>query len=129
MGVLIGLVLIKITGYTVLDPIVAIFVAVLIYRAGYIISKRSMMNLLDHSLPNEDIEKIKSIVNNLSETVTLKEHSIKARQTGPSKDIDLVLQFPANTTILECHRICDEVEKQIQEIYKNSSISIHSEPY
>ena len=128
LGVLIGLILIKITGHTVLDPIIAIFVAILIYKAGYTISKRSMMNLLDHSLPSEDIEKIKSIVNNLSESVILKEHSIKARQTGPSKDIDLILQFPENTTICECHKICDEVENGIKSLYPNCSISIHSEP-
>ena len=128
LGVLIGLILIKITGHTVLDPIIAIFVAILIYKAGYTISKRSMMNLLDHSLPSEDIEKIKSIVNNLSDSVILKEHSIKARQTGPSKDIDLILQFPENTTICECHKICDEVENGIQSLYPNCSISIHSEP-
>jgi len=128
LGVLIGLILIKITGHTVLDPIIAIFVAILIYKAGYTISKHSMMNLLDHSLPSEDIEKIKSIVNNLSESVILKEHSIKARQTGPSKDIDLILQFPENTTICECHKICDKVETGIKSLYPNSSISIHSEP-
>lgn len=126
LGVLIGLILIKITGYTVLDPIVAIFVAVLIYRAGYTISKRSMSNLLDHSLPDDDIKKIKSIINGNS--VTLKEHSIKARQIGPAKDIDLILQFPQETTICECHKICDEVEDKIQMLYPNCSISIHSEP-
>ena len=126
LGVLIGLVLIKLTGYTVLDPIVAIFVAILIYRAGYTISKRSMSNLLDHSLPDDDIEKIKSIIN--SNSVTLKEHSIKARQIGPTKDIDLILQFPQDTTICKCHKICDEVENKIQSLYHNCSISIHSEP-
>ncbi len=126
LGVLIGLILIKITGYTVLDPIVAIFVAVLIYRAGYTISKRSMSNLLDHSLPDDDIKKIKSIINGNS--VTLKEHSIKARQIGPAKDIDLILQFPQETTICECHKICDKVEDKIQILYPNCSISIHSEP-
>lgn len=126
LGVLIGLILIKITGYTVLDPIVAIFVAVLIYRAGYTISKRSMSNLLDHSLPDDDIKKIKSIINGNS--VTLKEHSIKARQIGPAKDIDLILQFPQETTICECHKICDKVEDKIQMLYPNCSISIHSEP-
>lgn len=126
LGVLIGLILIKITGYTVLDPIIAIFVAVLIYRAGYTISKRSMSNLLDHSLPDDDIKKIKSIINGNS--VTLKEHSIKARQIGPAKDIDLILQFPQETTICECHKICDKVEDKIQMLYPNCSISIHSEP-
>lgn len=128
LGVLIGLVLIKITGYAVLDPIIALLVAVFIYRTGYTISKRAMMRLLDYSLPNEDIGKIKEIVNKFKDTVQLKENSIKARQIGPSTDIDLILQFSGDTPICECHNICDEIERQIQTIYLNASISIHSEP-
>ncbi len=128
LGVLTGLILIKITGYSLIDPIIAILVAVFIYKAGYTISKRAVMRLLDYSLPNDDIEKIKGIISDFGDSVSLKENSIKARQTGPSKDIDLILQFPKETSLCECHRICDEIEKQIQSVYVNSSISIHSEP-
>lgn len=128
LGVLIGLILMKVTGHAVLDPLIAILVAVIIYRAGFSVLKRTMMNLLDHSLPVEDIEKIKSIVEQYSDNVVLKPNSIKARQTGPFKDIDLVLQFHKNITICECHKICDKIEKKIQKIFANSSVSIHPEP-
>ena len=127
-GVLLGLILIKITGYSVLDPIIAILVAVFIYKTGYSISKKAFMNLLDHSLPDNEIEKIKSTTEKFLPSVKLKENSIKARQVGPSKDIDLILQFSCDMTICECHKICEEIEKQIQAIFPNSSISIHSEP-
>ena len=60
-GVLVGLILIKVTGYSVLDPIIAILVAVVIFKAGYSISKKACSNLLDHSLPNENIDEIKKI--------------------------------------------------------------------
>ena len=128
LGVLLGLILIKITGHTVLDPIIAIFVAVLIFTAGSSISKKALSNLLDHSLPNDDIKHIENVIKQHSETVKLKRHSIKARQVGPTKDIDFILQFPEETTICDCHKICDEIENQIRRIYPNSSISIHSEP-
>lgn len=127
LGVLIGLILIKITGYGILDPIIAILVAVIIFRAGYSISKKAASNLLDHSLPNENIDKIEQIIKSYSGAV-LKQGSIKARQSGPIKDIDMILQFPENTSICECHKVCDEIEKQIRNIYQNCSISIHSEP-
>ena len=128
LGVLIGLVLIKVTGYAVLDPIIALLVAAIIYRTGYSISKRAIKRLLDYSLPDDDIDKIKAVTDKFSDSVKLKENSIKARQVGPSTDIDLILQFPNSTTICECHKICDEIEKQIKEIFINSSISIHAEP-
>lgn len=128
LGVLIGLILIKITGYSVIDPIIAILVAVIIFRAGYVISQKSASNLLDHSLPDENIKSIKHIIKSYSGNVSLKRNSIKARQVGPVKDIDLILQFAQDTTICECHEICDEIEKQIRVLYPNCSISIHSEP-
>ena len=127
-GVLIGLVLIKVTGYSLLDPIIAILVAVVIYKTGYNLSKKALKRLLDYSLPEEDIQKIKMIIAAYPYSVYLKEHSIKARQIGPSNDIDLILQFPENTSICECHNICDEIEKQITTVFSNCSISIHLEP-
>lgn len=128
LGVLIGLILIKITGYVVLDPIVAILVAVIIFKTGYKISKKAASNLLDHSLPDENIIKIKKIIKSYSKSVTLKKNSIKTRQVGPTQDIDMILQFVGDTSICECHKICDEIEKQIRNLYPNCSISIHSEP-
>lgn len=128
LGVLAGLILIKITGYSVLDPIVAILVAVYIFKAGISISKKALSNLLDHSLPNDDIKHIEEIIKQHSDTAKLKRNSIKARQVGPTKDIDMILQFPEETTICACHKICDEIEDKIRKIYPQCSISIHSEP-
>lgn len=128
LSVMLGLILIRVTGYTILDPIIAIIVAAIIFKAGYSISKKAASNLLDHSLPEENINNIKQIIKNCSRNVTLKRNGIKARQVGPTKDIDLILQFPENTTICECHKVCDEIEKQIRLIYPNCSISIHAEP-
>ena len=128
LGVLFGLILIKITGHSILDPIIAILVAVIIFRAGYTISKKACSNLLDHSLPDDNINKIKEIINKYSSGATLKKDSLKARQVGPTKDIDMILQFQESTSICECHKICEKIESQIQDIYPNCSISIHSEP-
>jgi cation diffusion facilitator family transporter len=128
LGVLTGLILIKITGHALLDPVIAILVAVIIFRAGYSISKKSMSNLLDHSLPDENINNIKQIVSAYSDSAALKENSLKARQVGPTKDIDMVLQFQGETSICECHKICEDIERQIKTLYPNCTISIHSEP-
>ena len=128
LGVLIGLILIKMTGYIILDPIIAILVAVIIFRAGYSISKKAASNLLDHSLPEDNINNIEKIIKEYSDKATLKQNSIKARQVGPTKDIDMILQFKENTSICECHKICDEIENQIQSFYPNCTISIHAEP-
>lgn len=128
LGVMAGLIMIKLTGYTILDPIIAILIAIFIYKTGYKISKKGFGNLLDHSLSDSDIEKIQIILNSFSSAITLKEGWIKTRQVGPYVDIDLILCFPKDTTLCECHKICDEIEKKIKNEFINCFISIHTEP-
>ena len=128
LGVLIGLIFIKITGYGLFDPVIALVVALIIFKAGFSITKKACSNLLDHSLPDENIDNIKQIIEKYKNNVTLKPNSIKARRLGPATDIDMVLQFCESISICECHKICDEIETQIQVLYPNCSISIHPEP-
>lgn len=63
LGVMAGLVLIKITGIHILDPVVAILVALFILKAGFSISKETLYNLLDGSLPAKDLNEIEEIIN------------------------------------------------------------------
>src|SRR5574344_328718 len=100
-GVFSGLILIKITGYALLDPIIAIIVALIILKAGFSISKATLNNLLDGSLPNEDIEKIDNILNTYEGIKGYK--NVKGRRTGPGRDIDITIIFDGKMTIKQCH--------------------------
>lgn len=126
LGVLLGLVLIKVTGYSVLDPIIAIIVAVIIIRAGIVISKETLNNLLDGSLPEVELKKIEAI---LKENKSIKGYkNLKARKSGQYKSIEITVFFEPEMTISQCHKICDEIEGQISKELSFVSIIIHSEP-
>lgn len=126
LGVFIGLIAIKLTGLTILDPIIALIVAFVILRAGFSISKTTLNNLLDGSLPSEDIEKINEILINNCE---IKGYSnLKGRRIGPSRDIDLTIFFEKDMTIQKCHDICDKIEHEIVKVLGDSNITIHSAP-
>ena len=128
LGVLLGLMLIKLTGLYILDPIIAIIVAVFIFRAGFVISKTTLNNLLDGSLPQEDLDEIEKIIKEFTNKGILGYKNLKARQVGPSRDIEMILLFPENMTILECHDICDDIEESITKELGNCTVSIHAEP-
>ncbi len=127
LGVLAGLVLIKFTGLTVLDPVIAIVVALFILKTGFTISKTTLNNLLDGSVPVEDLEKIQSIIEKTQGVLGCK--NLKARSVGPEKQIEITLFFEKNMTIECCHNICDLVEERIKEELGLCSISIHAEPH
>ncbi len=126
LGVLIGLILIKITDIVILDPIIAIIVAIIIIKAGYSISKETLNNLLDGSLPEEDMKKIESILEN---NISIKGYKdLKTRKVGQCKDIEITIFFEPNLTIAQCHKICDEIEEEIAKSFTNITIIIHPEP-
>ena len=127
-GVLSGLVLIKITGIQILDPIIALLVAALILRAGFSITKTALNNLLDGSLPDKDVELIENIVNEFKSKGVIKYKAIKSRQVGACKDVEMTLIFPSDMTILACHTICDEVEEKLHKEFGNTNVVIHAEP-
>lgn len=128
LGVLIGLIMIKITGIILLDPIIAIIVAAFILRTGIKISKSTLNNLLDGSLPVEELAVIESIIKSFENEGVLGFKDLKARQVGPSRDIEFTLLFPENMTILKCHDFCDDIEDCIAQKLGNCSILIHAEP-
>lgn len=126
MGVLFGLILIKCTGYAILDPIIALIVALIIIKAGYSISKDTLNNLLDGSLPPTEIEKIENILNGNSSIMGYK--NIKARKVGHCKDIEITVFFSPDLKISECHKICDDIENAIEKELDEVTIVIHAEP-
>ena len=128
LGVMAGLVLIKITGIDILDPIIAIIVALFIFKAGFSISKETLNNLLDGSLPKKDIEAVEQIINNFKDKGVYGFKTLRGRNIGPEKQLDMILFFPKHMTIEECHTICDSIEAEITKTLGNCIISIHAEP-
>lgn len=128
LGVMAGLILIKITGIHILDPIIAILVALFIFKAGFSIAKETLNNLLDGSLPCEELKLIEDIINSYDNKHVKGYKNLKARRSGPSKDIEITILFPNDMTIDECHNICDEIEELIEQKLGHVTIMIHAEP-
>lgn len=126
LGVLLGLIAIKITGLTILDPIIAIIVAGIIFKAGYSIMKQTLNNLLDGSIAKNKMEEITKILDTFKNIKGYKD--IKARNIGPMIKLELTVLFDNDMKIYDCHKICDEIEHTISSKIGNISIIIHSEP-
>lgn len=128
LGVFVGLLVIQFTGIKILDPIIAIIVALIIFEAGFSISKRTMDNLLDCSLPEEDMLNIQAIIEECKTHGIVGFKDLKARRLGPQKSIEVTLVFPKDMTILSCHNICDEIEHKLAKNLGDITASIHLEP-
>ncbi len=127
IGVFIGLVLIRLTGNPIFDPMLAIIVALMILKASYDLTKRSISGIMDVKLSDEEEELIRSIIaEHYSEYAEF--HNLRSRMSGAERFVDLHLVVPKNQHVIEAHDFCDHLEKDIMEKIPNLSILIHIEP-
>ncbi len=127
VGVLIGLVLIRLTGITSLDALFAIGIAVIIVRAAYDLSRRSLADLIDRSLPAREEDRIREIVcDHASDYAGF--HDLKTRRSGPDIFIDLHLVMPGTISVEQSHDLADHLESDLLVEYPRAHVTIHVEP-
>jgi len=125
-GVLIGLVVIKITGLAWLDPAIAILVAGVVFKAGYGMTKKSLYELTDISLPIEEEQLIIDVV--CSHTEVISYHQLRTRRSGSRRLIDMHLIFYKDMHLNKAHTVCDQIEAEIKEKLEFCDVVIHLEP-
>jgi cation diffusion facilitator family transporter len=126
-GVFVGLVVVRFTKLTIIDPILALLVSILILRATYRVGRMALEGLIDVRLPRQEEEQIASAIKeHTSQLVGF--HEMRTRKAGSQRFIDLHLMLPKNVSLEEAHKMCDHLEEDIKNRLPNSSVTIHVEP-
>jgi len=126
-GVLVGLVLALFTGYAILDPLLAILVAINILFQGSKVILHSLGGLMDRAVEPEEDEAIKKAIAENSGGV-IGVHDLRTRRAGSAAFIDFHVVVPAVMTVREAHDICDRLEDAIRDVIPGASLAIHVEP-
>ena len=126
-GVFVGLVLAIITGYALLDPLLAIIVACNILWQGYKVISHSLGGLMDKALEPEEAAAVRDMITAHS-TGALDVHDLKSRRAGAVAFIDFHLVVPETMTVREAHEICDRLEDGIKSAIPGAILAIHVEP-
>ncbi len=128
VGVLLGIGLVKLTGWLILDPIIALLVAVNIIWTGYVLMKRSANGLLDSGIPANERKRIQDVLN-IYKDQGIDFHSLMTRQAGKHKFVFVHLLLPADLNIKEGHDIVEKIEKDIRDKFDTSvTVFTHIEP-
>ena len=126
-GVFTGLLLLKLTGWSILDPLVAIAVAVLIIKAAFDLTKEAFMPLIDASLPEPDQAIITQVLTRHAADY-VEFHALRTRRSGAERHIDLHLVVPKHDSVGNVHELCDRIEEEINEQLPGTHVLIHAEP-
>lgn len=127
-GVIIALVLVKITGLTILDPIVAILAATNILWTGSKLMKKSVSGLMDQTDPTIH-RKILSTLKQETIQNNLEFHHLRDRVSGNKVFIEFHLLFPSDVKLVTAHEVASAIESKLQQILEMPvEISSHLEP-
>lgn len=127
VGVFIGLLLVKLTGWAFLDPLVAIGVALIIAKAAWDITRRSFLDLLDRGLPRQDRTAIELVLGRHGGRIS-NYHRVRSRKSGSDRHIDLHLVVDGKIPVAEAHDLCDQLERELREVLGACTLTIHVEP-
>lgn len=143
-GIIVGLIVVRMSGLMVMDSIVALVVVALIVRSAFSITRQSVQGLLDARLPSSEEERVRATIREhcgrLMErkdldlpgeercSMLLGFHEMRTRHSGGEHYIDLHLVLARSLSVEQAHVVCDHLEEDIKKDLPRSIVSIHVEP-
>jgi cation diffusion facilitator family transporter len=132
LGVAAGLILLEVARTVfkapwafILDPIIAIVVALFILREAWEMFRKAFKPLVDSSLSAGELALIRERV---SRHPGLAAHSMRSRKSGKTKYIEFHLEAPPEMSVAKAHELCDLLEAEIEGELRNTDVTIHIEP-
>jgi cation diffusion facilitator family transporter len=126
-GVLVGIALVFIFDWEVLDPIVALVVGVNILRTGYLMLRRSLTRLLDAALSAEDVAKVDAVIDRYrADGVDF--GPLRTREAGRQRFVYVLMSVPPQWTVERSHALTERLEADIGRALPNTVTFTHVEP-
>ena len=127
-GVLVGIALVALTGWDVLDPIVALAVGVNILFTGYGLLRRSVTGLLDAALPAEDTRRVHEVLDGFRRRDGVEFHALRSREAGRQRFVYVDLLVPGDWTVQRGHDVANELGEAIGDALAGARTFVHIEP-
>lgn len=127
VGVLVGVLLVALTGWLILDPAIAALVALNILWSGWGLLKESVGGLMDEAVAPATLARIRELISANAEGA-IEAHDLRTRHAGRRTFVDFHLVVPGAISVSQAHGICDRIEQAIKAEVEDTLITIHVEP-
>ncbi|MEB3349443.1 MAG: cation diffusion facilitator family transporter [Cyanobacteriota bacterium] len=127
LGVVVAVGLVQLTGWTILDPLIAIGVAVNIAITGGMLLRETASGLLDRALPEEDQKRLEALLaGHAAEGIAF--HAVRTRVAGSRRFVSFHVLVPGEWSVQAGHDLCERIERQIAAALPRSHVFTHLEP-
>lgn len=127
VGVVVGIAFVALTGWNILDPIIAIAVALNITWTGIRLIRRSVSGLMDAALPQAEQKLIEEVVAKYRQR-GVDFHALRTRQSAARRFVSVHVLVPGQWTVRDAHRIAENFEGDIRKVLPDTIIHTHLEP-
>ncbi|MGI9534637.1 MAG: cation diffusion facilitator family transporter [Thermodesulfobacteriota bacterium] len=127
LTIIIGLIVVKLTGLTYVDSLVTIMISAYIIYSAYLIVQNSLDILMDKELPGEKLIVIENTISMFSDDIN-GFHKLRTRNTGSKKFIEFHLEVNKKLTFVESHDLAERLIKKLENEMPNSEIIVHVDP-
>ncbi|MEJ5345351.1 MAG: cation diffusion facilitator family transporter [Chloroflexus sp.] len=127
LAVVAGVGLVALTGWYILDPLIALAVAVNITLTGIGLVRRAVLGLMDTALPASELAAIHNALADLN-NYECDYHALRTRQSGARRFISFHLLVPDTWSIQQAHAMAEQVEAAVRAAVPNSTVFTHLEP-
>ena len=127
LGVFVGLLITRITGWSHADPVVALLMAAWIGFGAWRLVTNAFQELIDSRLPESEIARIRTTLD--SEPRILSYHRLRTRRSGSVRNIDLHIVVPREWSVVQAHELADGMEKKLRQELMPAEVVIHVDPF
>lgn len=130
-GVIVGIVITKITGISIIDPILALVLATYVIIHVFKVLIDSVNYLIDAKVEDKKLNDIESIISSVikeEDSKNISYHRLRSRRAGKRCFVDVHVAVPKDLTVEEAHRICERIESRMKEKHPDTEITIHIDP-
>jgi cation diffusion facilitator family transporter len=127
-GVIVGVALVYLTGWLLLDPLVALAVAGHIVWTGFGLVRRSVAGLLDAAISPHEQEELTKLFAEYSKRYGVSFHALRTRQAGPRRFITFHFLVPDAWPVSRAHQLSEEIEARMRSVVPNAAVFTHIEP-
>lgn len=126
-GVIAGVGLVAVTGWLILDPLIAIAVGLNITREAVRLVRESVDGLMDRSLEPDALARAEAVLDGFrARGVSYRD--LRTRRAGVSAFVQLTVLVPGGWTVREGHSLLDEIESALAVALPGTEVTTHLEP-
>ncbi len=126
-GVIAAIAAVGVTGWTRLDPIIAIVVAVQIVFTGVRLIRRSWLGILDRAIPEPELATLRGVLDRYQAAEGIRFHAVWTRQAGARRFVTMHVLVPGAWSVARGHQLLERIETDVSAVIPNAHVLTHLE--